>query len=473
MNGAIALPTPPASQTCFILAMTFNIREFYQRVNPSQTLDVSKASDRPLYIDFSSVRGGEIITDLCDKIAFFSPDEPTCLLFTGHIGCGKSTELLRLKQELEREGFHVVYFESSEDLDMADVDIGDVLLAIARRVGESIESLKLEQPRTLRDLLHRAGQLMRTEVELSAELGVAVPMVGEVGFSLDDGLSLATGIGKITAKAKNDSILRDRLNQFLGPQKTRLLEAINQELLEPAIAQLKQQGKRGLVVIMDNLDRVDNRPKAHGRSQQEYLFIDQSDCFRGLRCHTIFTMPLALKFSSEYGHLTQRYPDDPQVLSMVPVQRPDGSECLEGMALLRQMVMARAFPDRSPKEQLAAVSEVFDSPAALDRLCRVSGGHVRDLLRLLSAWIQKSRRQLPLTGETLEQVIRERCNEMSLQISDKEWDLLRQVRDRQRVSGDEGYKTLIHSRLVFEYRDQGLSWFDVNPLLLDAKDLSQ
>ena len=61
----------------------------------------------------------------------FSPDEPTCELFTGHIGCGKSTELLRLKAELEQEGFHVVYFESSQDLEIGDVDITDIMLAIA------------------------------------------------------------------------------------------------------------------------------------------------------------------------------------------------------------------------------------------------------------------------------------------------------------------------------------------------------
>lgn len=452
--------------------MMLNIRDFYQRVNPSQTLDVSKAADRTLYIDFSSVRGGEIIADLRDTITFYASDDPTCVLFTGHIGCGKSTELLRLKQELESDGFHVVYFDSNEDLDMADVDIGDVLLAIARRVGESIDSLKLEQPRTFRDLLQKATRLMNTEVELSAELGVAIPMVGEVGFNLDDGLSLATGIGKITAKAKNDSLLRDRLNQFLGPQKTRLLEAINRELLEPAIAQLKQKGQQGLVVIVDSLEKLINSPKPYGRPQQEYLYIDQSECLRGLRCHTIYTMPLALKFSSEYGHLTQRYPDDPRVLPMVPVQREDGSAFEAGMVLLRQMVLARAFPELPEGDRLSHLNLVFDEPESLDRLCQASGGHVRDLLRLLSAWIMKSRRQLPLNRATLEQVIRERCNEMSLQISDEEWDLLRQVSDRKRVSGDEGYKTLIHSRLVFEYRDQGISWFDVNPILLGVKDLS-
>ncbi len=39
--------------------------------------------------------------------------------------------------ELEDSGEHVVYFESSKDLEMTDVDIADVLLAIAHRVSQS------------------------------------------------------------------------------------------------------------------------------------------------------------------------------------------------------------------------------------------------------------------------------------------------------------------------------------------------
>ncbi len=62
-----------------------------------------------------------------------------------------------------------------------------------------------------------------------------IPGVGDVGLSADkDKLSLSVGIGEITAKMKNDPTLREKLNQYLAPQKTKLLEAINQELLEPA-----------------------------------------------------------------------------------------------------------------------------------------------------------------------------------------------------------------------------------------------
>jgi hypothetical protein len=223
-------------------------------------------------------------------------------------------------------------------------------------------------------------------------------------------------------------------------------------------------------VIVDNLDRIDNRQKGWGRPQQEYLFVDQGECLTKLHCHLVYTMPLALKFSNDYGNLTQRFSEEPQVLPMVPVQLRDGSDCEAGMALLRQMVLARAFPDLDEDQRLNKITEIFDSPETLDRLCSVSGGHVRDLLRLLNSWIKKGR-QLPLSRATLEEVIRARRNEMTMPISDDEWELLRQVQQRKKVSGDRGYQTLIHSRLVFEYRDGGESWFDINPILAQAKEL--
>jgi hypothetical protein len=447
--------------------MAFDIRDFFQATNPARTLDPGKPDDSQLYIDFSAVRGEQIITEIKDLISFYEPENPTCTLFTGHIGCGKSTELLKLRQELEAERFHVVYFESSEDLEMADVDIGDVLLAIARRISQSLEGLKLGEAKGLRGLLQGAAKILMTEIEL--EGSAEIMGVGVAGNSEGE-LSLSAGIGKITARAKNDATLRDRLNQFLGPQKNQLLEAINDELLKPAIAQLQAQGQQGLVVIVDNLDRIDNRPKGMGRSQQEYLFIDQHECLRKLHCHKVYTMPLALKFSSEYGLLTARYMDDPKVLPMVPVTLRDGQVCEEGMARLRQMVLARAMPARAESERLACIPELFDAADSLDRLCTVSGGHVRDLLRLLNGWVRKGR-NFPLQRDKLEEVIRARRNEMVLQLSDAEWALLRQVRQRKKVGGDQDYQTLIHSRLVFEYRDQGESWFDVNPILLEAPEL--
>ncbi|HEY9663767.1 MAG TPA: ATP-binding protein, partial [Allocoleopsis sp.] len=181
-------------------------------------------------------RGRQIIAELRDNIAFFSPDQPTCVLFTGYIGCGKSTELLRLKAELEQEGFHMVYFESSEDLELDDVDIVDVLLSSARRVIQSLDQFELEKTSRLNELLQGAAKLLLSEVKLK-EFEVGLPKVEglpEVRATVKQQgeFSVGLGIAKITAKVKNDATLRERLNQYLGPQKNKLLEAIKRLVAE-------------------------------------------------------------------------------------------------------------------------------------------------------------------------------------------------------------------------------------------------
>nr|WP_263012248.1 ATP-binding protein [Laspinema sp. D2d] len=451
------------------MTITPDIREFYRATEPGPALVCTDPQDRKYYIDFSTVRGGEIIDKLKNKITFFMPDRPTCALFTGHIGCGKSTELLRLKMELEKAGFHVVYFASSEDLELTDVDIVDVLLAIASRISESLETIQLTQTSKLKDLLQGASRILNADIQ-GFKTKFPIPTVGEVGISgQGDNFTLSLGIGEITAKLKQDASLRQKLNQFLGPQKQQLLDAINQELIEPAIMKLKAQGKHGLVAIVDNLDRLDNSPKPSGTPQQENLFVDQGEYLTKLNCHLVYTLPLALKFSNSYGMLTQRF-EDPKVLPMVPVRSQDGKEHQAGMALLRQMVLARAFPDLDEQQRLDAISLIFDSPDTLDRLCQISGGHVRDLLKLLNTWIMEEMK-FPLHRQTLEKVIQSCQQDMTMPISDQEWELLRQVKVSQKVNDDTGYQHLIRSRFVFEYRDNGKVWFEVNPMIAESGEM--
>jgi hypothetical protein len=451
--------------------MAVDYKKFFKATDPSKTLLADSAEDKKYYIDFSTVRGGQVVEDLKDNISLFSDGQPTCQLFTGHIGCGKSTEILQLKQQLEREGFHVVYFESSQDMEMGDVDLSDILLAIARRVVESLEAIKVKtEAKGFRAMLNGAVKILNTEIELSAEADV--PGIGKVEASTSGEFSLSLGIGKISAKTKDSPDMRSKLRGYMEPKTNGLLDLINNEILIPAIADLKKLGKEGVVVIVDNLDRVDDSPKPWGRPQTEYLFVDRAEQLRKLQCHVVYTMPLALRFSRDYGTLTARFMTDPIVLPMVPVVRRDGSNHEEGLALLRQMILARVLPDSTEIERLNAVNEIFENMQTLDRLCFASGGHVRNIMRLLNDALRKQR-GLPVTMEVLEDTIRKRRNELVLSIDDNEWRLLRQVNSTKKVVGDTGYQTLIRSMYVYEYQDEDGSWFEVNPVLATAQEFNE
>ncbi|MEM9541068.1 MAG: ATP-binding protein [Cyanobacteria bacterium P01_E01_bin.42] len=444
--------------------MTLDLQRFFNATDPGKTLFSEKnEEDQKYYIDFSSVRGGQIIEELRDNIVLWSPNKATCQLFTGHIGCGKSTELLRLKAQLEQENFHVVYFESSQDLEMGDVDVSDILLAIARQVSSSLEQMNLDRPRELAHILQEAARLLQTEIDFSAE--VKTP-IAKVGADSQGKFSLDVGIAKITAKAKASPTLRSKLRGYLEPLTNGLLDAINQELLEPGIEQLKKHGKKGLVAIVDNLDQISSSPKAWKRPQHEYLFVDRGEQLRELHCHVVYTMPLSLRFSNDFENLTQRFRNDPKVLPMVPIKSRDGKENEEGMQLLRQMVLARAFPDLDANQRGDRISEVFDDMETLNHLCRISGGHVRNLLRLLNDSIKKEK-GLPISRKSLQDVIQGYSNERRLAIDDSERELLHQVAKEKKVLGDRNYQILIRSMFVYEYRDDRGSWFDVNPIVAE------
>lgn len=432
-----------------------DIPRFFQACNPSRALTFQTLEDQQFYIDYSPVRGSNLIRELGRTIAL-SSSTPNCQLFTGHVGCGKSTELLRLKADLERpdlegKAFHVVYFESDQDLDVSDVDVSDILLAIARQVSASLEATQIRlKPGYFKRLLTEVGGFLTTPIELDFEA------------------ELSVGIGKLTAKTKESPDLRGQLRQYLEPRTGNILESINKELLEPALKLLQAQNKKGLVVIIDNLDRMYNSTKPSGRSQPEYLFVERGDQLRKLRCHLVYTIPIELIFSNSLVPLTNRFGFRPKILPMVPVRRKDNSPHAAGLQLLRQMVLARAFPELTPDQRLQQVGQIFEDLDTLDRLCSVSGGHVRNLLVLMMSCLQKT--DPPFSRAILEEVIRGFRDDSVLGVTDQQWDLMRQVHTRKQVEEAAEYQTLLRNLYVFEYCDDTGRWFDVNPALAEATE---
>jgi hypothetical protein len=420
-----------------------NLQEFYDACDPTQPL-----RGKRYYIDFAAVRGGDLVQELERKIVRLARNRPTTQLFTGHIGCGKSTELFRLKDGLNQRRYEVIYFESDRDLEMADVEISDILLSIAHNISEHLDRIGVAtKPAYLQDLFQNLVGTLRTPMEIS-----------EVSFS--------AGIASITASAKQSPDMRSQLRQYLEPRTKSIITAINDELLTPANARLQQQGKNRLVVIMDNLDRIDSAFRSPGRLQSEYIFVDRGEQLKQLDCHMVYTIPLELMFSNDLVRLSNRFGTNPMVLPMVPVRDRRGAPDPAGLALLRQMVLIRAFPDLNVHQRLEAVGEVFDDIATLDRLCQVSGGHMRNLIRLLDGCLRKQ--DPPFGRDTLEAVIRNERDSLMGLVSNPEWDLLLQAVSRQEVQGDEDYNILVRSLFLYEYRDAQGRWFGLNPLLAET-----
>jgi len=271
---------------------------------------------------------------------------------------GKSTELLRLKEYLEQQKYFVVYFAADdEDIEPQDAEYADILFACTRHLVEAID---LQNHNPLLDW-------MKNRWESLQDLALT-----EVSF---EGLNLEGQIAqfaKITANLRATPDKRRELRQKINANTPSLVEALN-DFIKEAEKSLPK-ACRGIVMIADNLDRIAETKEEANPSNDE-IYLNRSEILRGLACHVIYTVPIAMVYSGRATQLEYNY-EKTNILPMVMVQNPDGTVNSNGLSKLREIICRRleAIDPRLPQTMDGSVAgldlpAVFDSPDRLNQLC--------------------------------------------------------------------------------------------------------
>ena len=423
------------------------ITNLYNSFDPFQPLPAGDAA----YVDLRSVRGdANILRDLGNKI-IRSPGRNTCQLYAGHRGAGKSTELLRLQADLNQKGCFVVYFAADQDdLDPEDTEYTDILIACTRRL---LEQLKNANPQPLLAWLNERQQDLK-------ELAFT-----EIRF---DDLKLETAIGlfgKLSSNIRAIPNERAKIRAKLDPHTVTLLSALNEFI---------QDGKRHLptdqsqlVVIVDNLDRIVPINREEKRTNHEEIFIDRANQLKGLDCHLIYTIPISMVYSSRVSDLRDIYDNDPLVLPMIMVEMPDNQKvCKEGMDQLKELI-ARRVRKYAPMQTLE--TNIFESREVLEKLCLMSGEHIRNLMLLIRSAFDHIE-SLPITKQAALRSITQAREIYHRTVEDNQWGLLVEVYKSKAIKNDDEYRKLLFNRCILQYAffdDEGEMqvWYDVHPLI--------
>ncbi|NEO87086.1 MAG: ATP-binding protein [Spirulina sp. SIO3F2] len=398
------------------------------------------------YVDCRAVRGDEDVVEDLGRTVRRSHDF-TQQLYTGYRGSGKTTELLRLKKDLEERGHVVVYFAADEeDLSVQDAQYTDILLACTRHL---LRELKDANPRPIMAWLQARWQslqdVMQTEVNLEE-------------LSLEAGLS---EFAKLTAAVRTEPGQRQKIRDRLDPHTETLLQALN-TFIEDARRGLPPNKK--VVVIADNLDRIVPIFRENGRSNHEEIFLDRAEQLKALACHVVYTVPISLVYSHRATDLKDIY-GIPQVLPSIMVHQEQGEPYAPGLAILQQIIRRR-LPE-SLRDNL--VPGVFESEAVLQKLCLRSGGYVRDLVQLMQEAITKTD-TLPIDGGAVQRAVDNLRDVYRRAVEEPWWAVLRQVRDAKQIDNDNLHRSLLFSRCILEYRyldveERKHTWYDVHPVL--------
>lgn len=425
------------------------LRDFYRGVQERPFLQ----PDDPLVVDFHS-RLGTDDRVANDPIAFlikdilWSASNSSLKMLSGFRGSGKTTELLRLRKLLRAERYVVLYIniedyvEVKQPLDPTSflISLVGAFEAAARGEGgdpkddEGGVALVTEPPawwQRVRDTLGRHVEFTGGSIDLGVT-SIDVELRENPEFRARVRSAIEGSLGSF----------RKQAHEYVGE----LVEKIRRSANDPD----------GIVLVVDSLDHADNRSNFEElRNSILELFTGHYSLLTLPDMHVIYTVPPYLKFMTA-GNA------DVRMLTTVKVSDRDGAEFQPGIEALIELVRRRA-PDGDYERLLG-------SEEALANLIRASGGHLRDLLRLLREVCASPLSGLP-AGPGIIDHAKATVRNTLLPLADNEKEWLRRVEANHDpgLERDEEWGTLaglFDRHLILGYVN-GEEWYGAHPLVAE------
>lgn len=403
------------------------LREFYRALR-----DAPLEPGNPWYIPLYTGLPGDPVETMATTIEWASSE--SAQLFSGFRGSGKSTELRRLQARLE-PGYQVVLCDMEDYLNLTTpVDVADFLLALAGALGEALEKGPL------------AGTSVRAESywdRFSAWL-------------VRTNVNVEVGADHVKLALRQDPTFKQTLQKRMHGHLGALVVDVRAYVDDCVKLVDRAHPGQPLVLILDSVEHI--RGTAVNADEVAAalvtLFHGHGDKLRIPNLHVVYTVPPWLKIK-EPGVAAGF--DGAVQLPCVMVKDRNGQPFATGRERL-----AEALRARGPWDELLSAADA-------QRILASSGGHLRDLLRLVRTVLVRQRDQdAPAAAAVVEAAIQEvRGQYLPVSQSDARW--LASIARSHTTELPDGTKLpdlarYFDSLLVMTYHD-GEEWWDVHPLI--------
>lgn len=425
-----------------------NILEVLQKIEYEEAL---KSTD-PRYVNTTEARGSQkTLNRLARKFGLdlndgrlFAPMQKHVLFF-GHVGSGKTTELRHYAEKLNgADRFLVVEVDITAELDRNNLKYADTLMAMARALLASLEQnniqlgngalTELERWFTERVLTSEDLEQYALEIKGGAKAKTGIPGL----LKLFANFTASFKINK-TYKESLRKVIRNSFGEFVDAF-NRLLRTAEQALDDNSIA------KRVLFII-------DGTDKLRGEDTRDF-FVHDAEQLLAVESLVIYTAPLSLKYESNLaGKL-----DADLVLPMIKLYERDDQRWEAGWQAMRKMLLLRA--DRS----------LFAGDDEINRLIEHSGGHPREMLRLLKLCCEFAE-QSRIDLDTVNLAIKQLASEYRRFLEPDDYKLLVSIdRNGIHAGNDEHTRKLLYNLALLEYNDG--TWRRSHPVIRELEGYS-
>lgn len=359
-------------------------------------------------------------------------------LLSGHRGCGKSTELRRLAKKLDSPfAYCVVFLDTLSTLDPHNLQYPDVFLALASKLVSTLSERSidldgaylenLEQWFERRIESHTETKDFAAEIKAGVEAGGGLPWLGKI-------FAACTNAFKVNSTYKSE-VRKAVQNSF-----SEFSSAFNL-LIRGAEEALGRSGYSGhILFVVDGLDKLSSDDASRLYVQDVYQLQQVEGVF-------VYVAPIHMLYTS--NAVNQAF--HTFKLPMIKLKEKHSEERIEAAYdALRKLVHHRAD------------ASLF-AAGVVETMIEYSGGHPRDLLRLLSYSYEYA------TGDVIDegavtQAVQRLASDYRRLVQAEDYDLLREIdaSPREHAPNSDRAQRLLHNLVILEYNDY---WWHSHPVI--------
>lgn len=440
------MPNLSDTQFCKLLYQQFN----------DDSLEAGDERYERLYEEHPDLKKYDHASDIAKAIEF--SDIESLHLLSGFRGSGKSTELNRLADKLKGKGYLILKRDALDYLDPGEsIDIVTLLNALAGAFSDALAEDKIGDAMKQSYWQRFTTWLKTTNVSLE-----------EVGIKAGTPAKTAEASIKLAFKTAPTfrQQLREKLQSRLGDVKNQVFAFLADCR---ALVRKKRGAKASIVFIFDQFEQIPGAPGLSSQQQSliedtKRIFADYLTHLRFPEIHMVLTVPSWLKLVLPNLEL--------RLVANLPMWKRDAGRTArpDSLKVLRSLV-AKRF------EQVEAdgIERFFDGIKAdgshplLDRLIAASGGHFRDLFRLLRESIIATR-QVPISKDVAEQAVH-RVRSAFLPVAVQDARALQRISELQNTAHETSGDADIYQLAQFMnthrvlYFINGDELYDIHPLI--------
>lgn len=398
---------------------------------------MEKTAFNEFYVNTYEARGNDAVKRMAYGLKY-SLNKNMKILFMGHRGSGKSTELFLLKNEI-KDKFEIISFFIEDEVDVDSMTYIDFIFAIMSQIvkfvdkrddlsflDEDIDALYRywQEEKIIEDTEYDSDEI---KVGFSAKLSFLKRIVLEGGGILKTGSE-----SKITIRNK------------IEPKVGYLIQLINQIIVKIN----DKLANRQLIIIIEDLDKL-------SMEVANELFIKYRKVIFSIKTRMILTFPIFMAYDSQYNMIKEDV-DMCQMLSIIKVKDQEKKEFPKGIEKLKEIVYKRA-------------DEGLISQDALRLAIMKSGGAIRDLFQMLRDAAYEAlmeSREVVEVSDVEKSYVKLKSEYERLIRNDDDVDKLKLIyHDPRPLTTDETVMSLLLRGLVIEYN--GERWCGIHPVVED------